>query len=65
MGLEVEVVEHADSYDDDVISIGDIASAFLVGKEYEAADRPRYVSYKAYKGAKRGFGPWSPAAMGE
>ena len=52
MGLEVEVVEHADPDDDDVISIGDIASAFLVGKEYEAADRPRYVSYKPYKGAK-------------
>ena len=52
MGLEVEVVDNADPDDDDVISVGDIASAFLVGKEYEVGDRPRYVSYRAYKGAK-------------
>ena len=52
MGLEVDIVEHADPSDEDVISIGDIASAFLVGKEYEEGDRPRYVSYRAYKGAK-------------
>ena len=52
MGLEVDIVEHADPSDEDVISIGDIASAFLVGKEYEEGDRPRYVSYRPYKGAK-------------
>ena len=42
-----------DEYDveDDVISIGDIRTAFLFGKEYGPADRPRYVSYKAHKGA--------------
>ena len=42
-----------DEYDveDDVISIGDIRTAFLFGKEYGPDDRPRYVSYKAHKGA--------------
>ena len=46
MGLEIEVVhDHAaDPDDEDVISVGDIASAFLVGKEYGPEDRPRYVS---------------------
>ena len=36
--------------EDDVISIGDIRTAFLFGKEYGPDDRPRYVSYKAHKG---------------
>jgi hypothetical protein len=37
--------------EDDVITIGDIRTAFLFGKEYGPDDRPRYVSYRPYKGA--------------
>ena len=42
-----------DEYDveDDVISIGDIRTAFLFGKEYGPDDRPRYVSYRPYQGS--------------
>jgi hypothetical protein len=36
---------------DDVISIGDISTAFLFGKEYGPDDIPRYVKYKPYPGA--------------
>ena len=35
----------------DVISIGDISTAFLFGKEYGPDDTPRYVKYKPYPGA--------------
>ena len=52
MGIEVDIVHDACPDDEDVISVGDIASAFLVGKEYGEHDRPRYVSYRAFKGAK-------------
>ena len=36
---------------DDVISIGDISTAFLFAKEYGPDDMPRYVGYKAHKHA--------------
>ena len=41
-------VENVDG--EDVISIGDISTAFLFGKEYGPDDTKRYVSYRAYKG---------------
>ena len=36
---------------DDVISVGDISTAFLFAKEYGPDDKPRYVGYKAHKHA--------------
>ena len=36
---------------EDCISIGDISTAFLFGREYGPGDRPRYVKYKPYPGA--------------
>jgi hypothetical protein len=42
----------SDDIDDDHISIGDIRSAFLVGEPYKPGDEPRYVKYRAYKGAQ-------------
>ena len=38
--------------DSNVISVGDISTAFLFSKEYAPDDRPRYVGYKAHKHAK-------------
>ena len=38
--------------DTNVISVGDISTAFLYSKEYAPDDRPRYVGYKAHKHAK-------------
>ena len=36
---------------DDVLSVGDISTAFLFGKEYGPDDIPRHVKYKPYPGA--------------
>ncbi len=61
MGAPLEIIDGdlyldlGDEYDIelDVISIGDIRTAFLFGKEYGPDDRPRYVSYKAFPGAHK------------
>ena len=34
--------------DGDVVSVGDISTAFLLGNEYGPDEVKRYVSYKAY-----------------
>ena len=39
--------------DDDVISVGDISTAFLLGDEYKEGEVDRYVSYKAYPTAHK------------
>ena len=52
MGFDVEVDSEADPDDEDVITIGDISTAFLFGKEYSPDDKPRYVAYKAHKEAR-------------
>ena len=39
--------------EDDVISVGDISTAFLLGDEYKEGEVDRYVSYKAYPTAHK------------
>ena len=34
------------------LSVGDVATAFLKGDEYSTSDRPRYVTYRQYRGSK-------------
>jgi hypothetical protein len=34
------------------ISVGDVATAFLKGDLYTDTDRPRYVTYREYRGSK-------------
>ena len=46
-------LEPGDDPEDDCISVGDVAKAFLKGEAYGPDERVRYVKYKAYKGA-----PW-------
>ena len=41
-----------ESEDGEELSIGDVATAFLKGDEYSESDRPRYVTYRQYRGTK-------------
>ena len=34
------------------LSVGDVATAFLKGDEYSSSDRPRYVTYRQYRGSR-------------
>ena len=38
--------------EEEEMSIGDVATAFLKGDEYTDTDRPRYVVYREYRGSK-------------
>ena len=51
MGVDPKDVDIV-TVDDDIISAGDISTAFLMANEYGPDEMPRYVGYKAYKGAK-------------
>ena len=51
MGVDPQDIDIV-SLDDDVISAGDISTAFLLADDYDPGDMPRYVGYKPYKGAK-------------
>ena len=47
------MVAMSDEVDDgEELSIGDVATAFLKGDEYSETDRPRYVTYRQYRGSK-------------
>ena len=38
--------------EEEELSVGDVATAFLKGEEYSETDRPRYVVYREYRGSK-------------
>ena len=38
--------------EEEELSLGDVATAFLKGEEYSEGDRPRYVVYREFRGSK-------------
>ena len=50
--VKMMVAMSDESDDGEELSIGDVATAFLKGDEYSESDRPRYVTYRQYRGSK-------------
>ena len=49
--LKMMVAMSDETSEEEDISLGDIATAFLKGEDYKPTDRPRYVAYQQYRGA--------------